>query len=75
MKVEICVDNKKIATGEVGSDGMIANVMPYEGRGVSYGRYVQIAVTDGKHIGSSLTALIMGDTGTALTLKEPMPFK
>jgi hypothetical protein len=75
MKVEICAYNKKIATGEVGPDGMIENVVPFEGRGIGYGRYVQIAVTDGKHTGSSLTALIMGDTGTALTLKEPMPFK
>jgi hypothetical protein len=54
---------------------MIENVVPYEGRGVSYGRYVQIVVTDGKHTGSSFTILIMGDTGTALTLKEPFPFK
>jgi hypothetical protein len=49
--------------------------VPYEGREVSYGRYVQIAVTDGKHTGSSFTVLIMGDTGTALTLERPFPVK
>jgi hypothetical protein len=75
MKVEICADGKKIATGRVGPDGMIADVVPFEGRGIGYGRYVQIVCTDGAHTGSSLTALVMGDTGTALTLKEPMPFK
>lgn len=75
MKVEICVDNKKIATGQVGPDGMIENVVPYEGRGIGYGRRVEIAVTDGKHTGSSITALIMGDIGTDLKLEEPMPFK
>jgi hypothetical protein len=75
MKVDIHALGKKIATGKVGSDGMIADVMPFEGRGIGYGRYVQIVATTGKHTGSSLTALIMGDSGTALTLKEPFPFK
>jgi hypothetical protein len=75
MKVEICADNKKIATGQVGPDGMIENVVPFEGRGIGYGRYVQIAVTDGAHTGSSITALIMGDSGTDLILQERMPFK
>jgi hypothetical protein len=75
MRVEICADGKKIATGQVGADGMISDVVPFEGRGIGYGRYVQIVATSGKHTGSSLTALVMGDTGTALTLKEPMPFK
>jgi hypothetical protein len=75
MKVDIHAGGQKIATGQVGPDGMIENVVPYEGRGIGYGRYVQVAVTDGKHTGSSFTVLIMGDTGTALTLKEPWPFK
>jgi hypothetical protein len=75
MRVEICADGKKIATGQVSADGIIENVVPFEGRGIGYGRYVQIAVTDGKHTGSSFTILIMGDTGTALTLERPFPFK
>jgi hypothetical protein len=75
MKVDIHPLGKKRATGHVGSDGMIENIVPFEGRGIGYGRYVQIVAVSGKHTGSSITALIMGDTGTALTLKEPMPFK
>ena len=74
MKVEICVDNKKIATGEV-VDGMIANVVPYEGRGIGYGRYVQIAVTDGVHRGASISALVMGDEDGKVKLEHPWPFK
>ena len=38
MKVEICADGKKIAIGHVGPDGMIADVVPFEGRGIGYGR-------------------------------------
>jgi hypothetical protein len=75
MKVEICVDNKKIAIGRVGPDGTICDVVPFEGRGIGYGRYVQIAVTDGAHIGASISVLVMGDEGGKVKLEHPWPFK
>jgi hypothetical protein len=73
--VEIYVGRDKVATGRVGEDGMIAELEPFQGKGLAYGRHVQITVMAGKHVGQTITAQIIGETGGAVILKEPMPFQ
>jgi hypothetical protein len=75
MKVGIYAGPDKLATATVDRDGMLSNVIPHEGRGLAYGRYLQITAIDGRHTGSTITALVMGDTGNRAVLKEPFPFK
>ena len=75
MKVDIHAGGQKIATGHVGADGQICNVQAVDGKGMGYGRYVQIAATDGAHIGASISVLVMGDEGGKVKLEHPWPFK
>jgi hypothetical protein len=75
MKVDIHAGGQKIATGQVDADGHISNVQAVNGKGMGYGRYVQIAVTDGAHTGASISALVMSDEGGKVKLEHPWPFK
>jgi hypothetical protein len=65
----------KLATGIADATDKITGVTPFEGRGLSANRRLQITVVGGAHVGYSLTAQIKGEDGNAVTLFEPMPFQ
>ncbi len=65
----------KLATGIADASNRISNITPFEGRGLSANRRLQISVVGGNHAGASITAQIKGEDGNAVTLFEPMPFQ
>jgi hypothetical protein len=65
----------KLATGIADASHRISNITPFEGRGLSANRRLQITVTTGKHAGASITGQIKGEYGNEIELFERMPFQ
>ena len=73
--VDFYEGGKKLASGRADESNIVTGVTPYEGRGLSYMRQIQIVVTEGPHAGASIVAQVRGDTGECVMLAEPMPFR
>jgi hypothetical protein len=73
--VEFYEHGVKLAIGIADTSNRISNIKPVEGRGLSYNRYIQVTVADGKHTGASLIARVKGEADNVVTLFEPMPFQ
>ena len=71
--VSIHADGKELARGHA-EGATITDIVPTEGRGPSYGRWLQVTVMDGKNACQTVTMRVEGDTGASLTLHEPLPF-
>lgn len=75
-QVEFSEFGIKLATGIADATEKITGITPFEGRGLSANRRLQITVIGGAHIGYSITAQIKGEEDNgAVTLFEPMPFQ
>lgn len=67
---------KELARGDIeqGSD-TITNLKPTEGRGLGFGRRLQVVPLEGGHIGQAVVMQIRGDEGGNAKLHEPFPLK